>query len=187
MSSVLSLVMAAALAAGPAAPAGPTGGPYADPPFAGRCSWVSYGDGVAPPLNVAGRNPLCVEYSKRDITANNGGALAFLLAEPARFAVAVPACRYWQVDHWRFRVAGRDRPYLRWDGSYWFDRSGGSGGVRLTHFTLGGRPIGISGAAALLRPRFPKVADGLARYGRQAGTSGASVRLNPPEDAPCGI
>lgn len=184
MSGVLSVVLAATLAAGPA---GPTGGPYTDPPFAGRCSWVSYGDGVAPPLNVAGRAPLCVKYSKRDITADNGGALAFLLAEPARFAVAIPACRYWQVDHWRFRVAAAGRPFLRWDGSYWFDRSSGAGGVRLTGFRLGGRPIGISDAASLLRPRFPRLAGGLARYGRQAGESGASVRLNPPEDAPCGI
>lgn len=187
MSSVLSLVMAAAIAAGPAAPAGPAPGPYVDPSFAGQCSWVSYGDGVAPPLSLAGRNPLCVEYSKRDITAANGGALAFLLAEPARFAVAIPACRYWQVDHWRFRLSGGDRPFLRWDGSYWFDRSSGAGGVRLSGFTVGGRAVGISDAASLLRARFPRLAGSLARYGQKAGTSGMSVRLNLPEDAPCGI
>lgn len=187
MSSFLSLVMAAALAAGPTASTAPAPQPYADPGFAGQCSWVSYGDGVAPPLNIAGRDPLCVEYSKRNITAANGGALTFLLAEPARFAVAIPACRYWQVDHWRFRVSSGDRPYLRWDGSYWFDRSSGAGGVRLSGFTVGGKAVGISDAASLLRPKLPRVAKALARYGQKAGTSGMSVRLNPPKDVPCGI
>lgn len=186
MSSVLSLALAATLVAGPAGPPAPAPGPYTDPPFGHRCSWSSYGDGVAPPLNVAGREPLCVKYSKRDITADNGGALAFLLAEPARFAVAIPACRYWQIDHWRVRLSGGDRPLLRWDGSYWFDRSSGAGGVRLTGFALAGRPIGVGSAAALLRPRFPRLAGELARYGRQAGESGVSVRANLPEDLPCG-
>ena len=65
---------------------GPT--PYVAPPFAGDCTVHHVGEGEAPDLNGYPDDPLCVAYAKRDITLDNGGAVAFLLAEPSRFAIA---------------------------------------------------------------------------------------------------
>ena len=45
-------------------------------------------DGQAPDITAYPDDPLCVEYKKRDITADNGGAARFLAAEPSRFAIA---------------------------------------------------------------------------------------------------
>lgn len=181
-SKKLVLVLAAALVAGvvgvtgSAAAAGQDES-YANPPFAKDCTWHRYADGAwaAPPL--LREKTLCVEYSKRDITVDNGGAIMFLLAEPSRFAAALPACQYWQRDHWQVRLSAGHRPLLRWDGSYWFDKDHGAGGVRLTGFRLGGVPVGVGDAAAALRPSLPRVADLLDRYGDEAGESGISLDL----------
>ncbi|HWA66488.1 MAG TPA: hypothetical protein VG899_09000, partial [Mycobacteriales bacterium] len=105
----------------------PSFAPYRPPTF--HCPTVHYyGNGVAPPLaGLAGRT-LCVVYDKRDITVDNGGAIRFALAEPARFSVAAK-CQYWQRDHWRIRI---DRGYgeiVQWDGSYWWDLRNGYGGA----------------------------------------------------------
>src|SRR5919198_365589 len=76
--------------------------PFVEPPFTSACGAIHhFGEGVAPPIDGCAFDPLCVEYEKRDITATNGGAIDFLAAEPARFAIAIPKCRYWQQDHWR--------------------------------------------------------------------------------------
>ena len=104
--------------------------PYVDPPFAGLCTVRHFDEAEAPPLAGFADEPLCVEYEKRDITASNGGAIRFLAAEPARFAIAIPKCRYWQQDHWRIQLVPGGA-LIGWDGSYWFDKGDGAGGARL--------------------------------------------------------
>lgn len=153
-------------------------GPYAAPPFASECQFLRYGEGEQPPLGVAGRDPLCVEYAKRDITVDNGGAARFLLAEPSRFAVAGQACRYWQVDHWSVQVDRADTAVVTWDGSYWFDRTQGAAGARLRHLAVDGQPVGIATAAEAVRPVSSALADQLMRYA--GGSSGGGLALTPP-------
>jgi GMC oxidoreductase len=125
--STLVLVVAlllAVLSGGVARAGGPAPGPvqpYVAPPFAGQCSVHRFGEGVAPDPTAYPDDPLCVEYAKRDITVDNGGAIRFLLAEPTRFAIAVPKCQYWQQDHWSVQFSRGDVPVVRWDGSYWFE------------------------------------------------------------------
>ena len=117
----------------------PAPAPYVDPPF--HCKVHHYGNGKAPNPLKTKADPLCVEYNKRDITADNGGAARFLAAEPARFAVA-GKCQYWQQDHWRVRIDRGFGAIVRWDGSYWFDVTDGSGAAILRHFRIAGQPVG---------------------------------------------
>ncbi|MEU9130893.1 hypothetical protein AB0D08_22820 [Kitasatospora sp. NPDC048540] len=127
-----------------------------------------------------------MEYSKRDITFDNGGALRFLLAEPARFAVALSTCRYYQRDHWSVQSTTGATPYVAWDGQYWWDRSARRAGARLTGFRVDGRTVGIGDAVAALRAGgFADLADLLDDYGRSPGESGASVPL--PFDLRCAL
>lgn len=89
----LACVIALLAGAGPAHAAPPaatptsTVGGYTPPPFADGCTVHRFGEGEWPPLWLWFTDPLCVEYAKRDITADNGGALRFLLA--ARTASSV--------------------------------------------------------------------------------------------------
>ena len=127
--------------------------PFVEPPFAGECGSIHHFDeGEAPPVDGCAFDPLCVEYEKRDITAANGGAIDFLAAEPARFAVAIPKCRYWQLDHWRVQVSPGDPTVIGWDGDYWFDKRNATGAAELNNFTIGGQPASpaqVSGFAPL--------------------------------------
>jgi hypothetical protein len=154
----------------------PAPAPYVDPPF--HCAVVHhYGNGKAPdPLTVKD-DPLCVVYNKRDITADNGGAIRFLEAEPARFAVA-GKCEYWQRDHWRVRLDRGFGSVVKWDGSYWFDVTDGSGGAILRHFTIAGQPVGPTQAAAALKTVSPAMAKQIRKYGAgRSGGGGASIAL----------
>lgn len=160
--------------------------PFTEPAFAATCTWHSFGEGEQPPWWLVFANPLCVEYSKRDITFDDGGALRFLLAEPARFAVALSTCRYYQKDHWSVQTTTGATPLVAWDGQYWWDRSGERAGARLTHFRVDGQTAGVGDAAAALRAHgFPDVADVLDAYGQAPGESGATVSL--PFDARCAL
>src|SRR3954467_14474893 len=152
-----------------AAPAPPA--PYADPPFAGKCHFRHFGEGVAPPPAGYPDDPLCVDYAKRDITVDNGGAVRFLAAEPARFAIAARACRYWQTDHWSAQIDRGFTAVVRWDGSYWFDRGRGTGAVLTRNFRVAGQPVGAAQAAALVGTVSPDAAAQIRRYG--AGSHGA--------------
>src|SRR5207249_8825054 len=106
--------------------------PFVDPPFTTACGAIHhFGEGVAPPLDGCAFDPLCVEYEKRDITATNGGAIDFLAAEPARFAIAIPKCRYWQLDHWRVQVSPGAPTIVGWDGDYWVNKRNSTGAAEL--------------------------------------------------------
>lgn len=155
-------------------------GPYESPPF--RCRFARYAEGETPPLSETGRDPLCVEYQKRDITLTNGGAVGFVLAEPARFAVAAPACRYWQIDHWSVQVGPDDDAVLRWDGSYWFDKGAMTAAAAFRRFTLAGEPVSARRAADAVRPVSPALAGAIETYGVSGGFG---MGLAPVADASC--
>ncbi|MET7458505.1 hypothetical protein ABZT03_43195 [Streptomyces sp. NPDC005574] len=169
-----SLLMVGLAAASPAAAAA---APYRDPQFAAGCDWLHYAGGEAPPLWAWWRSPLCVEYDKRDITLDNGGAMEFLLAEPARFAAAVPSCRYYQIDHWSVQSTTGAVPWVAWDGQYWFDKPAGQAAAQLTNFRINGQTAGIGDVVQALRPSIPELADFLAAYGSDPGESGMSVTV----------
>jgi hypothetical protein len=153
-----------------AAPAGPPA-PYVAPPFADTCTVHRFHEGEQPPLDGYGEDPFCVDYRKRDITVDNGGAVRFALAEPARFAAAGRKCRYWQQDHWSIQVDRGFTAVARWDGSYWYDRGRGVGAVLLKNFRVAGQPVGARQMAALVGTVSPAAAEQIRRYG--AGSHGA--------------
>lgn len=168
-----------AIAVGPsgaaAAPAPPVA-PYTSPPF--HCHFVHFGNGVAPDPADTSQDPLCVDYDKRDITVSNGGAVRFLLSEPARFAAAVPKCQYWQRDHWSVQVSRPDGAIVRWDGSYWFDKGRGTGAALFRHFTVAGQPVGAWQVAGALEVISPELAALIRDYGAgPSGGGGASFWL----------
>ena len=162
--------LTAAASAAAAAPTPPS--PYTAPPFARHCHFRHFGEGVAPPASGYPDDPLCVDYAKRDITVDNGGALRFLAAEPARFAIAGKACRYWQLDHWSIQVDRGFTAIVRWDGSYWWDRGRGLGGVLMRNFSIAGQPAGADQAAAAVATVSPTVAAYIKAYGAGAHEAG---------------
>ncbi|WP_431772446.1 hypothetical protein [Streptomyces cucumeris] len=162
-----------------------TPGPFTEPGFAATCEWHRFGEGEVPPWQLMFRDPLCVEYSKRDITFDNGGALRFLVAEPSRFALAMVTCRYYQQDHWSVQTTTGSTPWVTWDGQYWWDKTRQRAGARLTHFKIHGISVGIGDAVAALRPTHPELADVLDEYGSEAGETGLTTTL--PYDLRCDL
>ena len=152
--------------AGTADAAGPA--PYVSPPFARHCTVHRFAEGVAPDLSKYPDDPLCVEYQKRNITVDNGGALAFLMAEPARFAIAVPKCQYWQQDHWRVQLDRHDQHLVAWDGSYWFDKGTGRAGAILRNLRVDGRPTDPGAVADLVATVSPALAQAMRTHGASA-------------------
>lgn len=162
--------------------------PFLPPPFAQVCDAVHhFGEAEAPPLDACTADPLCVEYEKRDITASNGGAVRFLAAEPARFAIAVPKCRYRQRDHWRVQLDPAGPLLVGWDGDYWFDKRSSSGGAKLDGFTIGGQPASPVQVADLIAPLDADMATIIRSYGTGPdGGGGASFAGTGFGDPTCG-
>ena len=149
--------------------------PFVEPPFDRQCGVVHhFGEGVAPPVDGCPDDPLCVEYEKRDITVTNGGAVDFLAAEPARFAIAIPKCRYWQRDHWRVQPSPGDPTIVGWDGDYWFNKRNATGGAELDNFTIGGQPAGPGQVADLIAPLDADMAQVIRSYGTGPGGGGGA-------------
>ncbi len=170
----------------PAAAVAASAAAFTEPSFADTCTWHTFGEGEQPPAWLMFADPLCVEYSKRDITVDDGGALRFLLAEPSRFALALTTCRYYQKDHWSVQPTAGVTPWVTWDGQYWWDLGAAQAGARLTNFHIDGQPVGIGDAVAALRAGgFTDVADALEEFGASSGESGATVSL--PFDLPCAL
>jgi hypothetical protein len=165
-------------------PASAPVGPYYAPPFAADCEVHQFGEGEVPDLSAYPDDPLCVEYAKRDITVDNGGALTFLLAEPARVALAAPACQYWQQDHWSVQLSRGNTPVVAWDGSYWFDKGTGQAGGQLANLTVGGQPMGVEQAARAVAIASPELAAVLRTYG-EGESSGLGADLGVPLDPTC--
>jgi hypothetical protein len=166
----------------PAAATTPSFAPYRHPTF--HCPVVHrYGNGVAPKPGALTGNTLCVEYNKRDITADNGGAVRFTLAEPARFAVA-GKCQYWQRDHWKIRIDRGFGTVVQWDGSYWWDLRNGYGAAILRNFRIAGTPVGPTQAAAAIEAVSPSLAAAFRKYGAGPG-GGFGARLTMPSGIGC--
>ncbi|MFC0057322.1 hypothetical protein ACFFMQ_33590 [Streptomyces actinomycinicus] len=159
--------------------------PFTEPAFATTCPWHHFGEGEIPPWWLMLHDPLCVEYSKRDVTFDNGGALRFLVAEPSRFALALVTCHYYQKDHWSVQTTTGATPLVTWDGQYWWDKTRQRAGARLSNFRIHGTSVGIGDAVAALRPAFPELADVLDEYGKDAGETGLTVPL--PFDLRCSL
>jgi hypothetical protein len=170
-----SVILLTMLMAGAAVAQVPAVGPYVDPPFAGECTFRHFDEGESPDFATDSADPYCVEYEKRDITASNGGAVRFLAAEPARFAQAIPRCRYWQQDHWRVQLTPDVGPLVQWDGSYWFDLGTGTAAGRLRNFRIAGQPAGVEQVAALFDLLAPDLAALLRQFGDGPGGGGGSV------------
>ncbi|MFL6240196.1 MAG: hypothetical protein ACJ735_11965 [Actinomycetes bacterium] len=176
---VLAVVSAAVALTGTAAVAAPSRpAPYAPPPFAADCHFRYFGEGVAPPVRGYKDDPLCVDYAKRDITVDNGGAVRFTRAEPARFAIATKPCQYWQVDHWSVQLDRGFTPVVRWDGSYWFDKGRGTGAVLMRNFRIAGQPVGAAQAASAVATVSPPLAAQIRKYGEGSGKSGGGMSFN---------
>jgi hypothetical protein len=169
------LALAGMLVGAPGASAQSPTAPYVDPPFGTECTFHHFDEGEAPPLDACTDDPLCVEYEKRDITVENGGAIRFLAAEPARFAIAIPKCRYWQRDHWRIQLQAGSTPLVGWDGSYWFNKGNGTGAARLRNFTINGQPADPEPVAALLDLIDPELAAVVRMYGDSPEGGGGSA------------
>src|SRR5919199_5932318 len=106
-------------------------------PFA--CTLQELGTGTSFPEPNA--DPFCVEYDKRHQNVTQLGVVDFLSKEPARVAVAGPKCFYFQRDHWVGSVVqdnDQTQTYA-WDGSYYFDKAKGTGGVYVENFSVGGQ------------------------------------------------
>ena len=181
------LLLVLAGAGVPSAQAAPTPDsgpqPYFAPPFADDCTVHHYGEGKAPDPATATDDPYCVEYRKRDITLDDGGAVAFLLAEPARFAAAGGKCAYWQQDHWSVQASRGQTAVIRWDGSYWYDQGAGQAASRVSHLTIGGEPATLKRAAREVAPYSPQLAAYFRRYGR--GGDGMGYAQPIPFDPAC--
>lgn len=160
----------------PAVASTPPVATYHDPPW--HCRFQHFGEDKAPRVGAKEPDPFCVDYAKRDITVDNGGAVRFAEAEPARFAAAGPACRYWQTDHWSVQIDRADGAVVSWDGSYWYDRGKGYGAAIVRHFHLAGQPVGAWQAAAALATVDPQLAAVIRSYGAgPRGGGGASFTL----------
>jgi hypothetical protein len=104
-------------------------------------------------------DPFCVEYDKTHQNVTELGVVQFLAQEPARFAAAGPKCWYFQRDHWVGSVVqgdGSTQTY-KWDGSYFFDKARGLGGVYIENFSINnqtGDPTQLPGFPDAWKPYF---------------------------------
>jgi hypothetical protein len=139
-----------------------------------RCQIQDVGTGTDFPRPSA--DPFCVEFDKARQNLTGLGLVDFLSREPARVAAAVPKCFYFQRDHWTGSVAQGQSPELwHWDGSYFFDKALGLGGVSVHNLRIGGVPMDASAyAPPPLKPFF-----------RAGGGGGAMLLLKTRPDPTC--
>ena len=177
MSGPARLLVAAVLGAALALP-GSVGAAGAPTGYDGHipfdCDLQELGTGTAFPHPDA--DPFCVEYDKTHQNVTELGVVQFISQEPARFAEAGPKCWYFQRDHWTGSVVqddGTTQTY-HWDGSYYFDKARGLGGVYVENFTINGKtgdPRTLPGFPDDWKPYF-----GPGKGGVQASDT---VRLDP--------
>jgi hypothetical protein len=135
-----------------------------------ECELQQLGTGTAFPHPDA--DPFCVEYDKRHQNVTELGVVDFLSQEPARVAAAGPKCWYFQRDHWVGSIVqddGATQTY-KWDGSYFFDKARGLGGVYIENFSINGQtgdPRALPGFPEEWKPYF-----GPGRGGVQSSDTG---------------
>src|SRR4051794_8102037 len=121
-------------------------------------------------------DPFCVEYDKTHQNVTELGVVDFLSQEPARVAAAGPKCWYFQRDHWVGSVVqddGTTQTY-KWDGSYFYDKARGLGGVAIDNFTINGK----TGDPRTM-PGFPEEWKPYFGPGKGGVQSSDSTRLQP--------
>jgi hypothetical protein len=175
---LLALIVTAALAAVPAAPADATG--------QAPTGW----NGVNPyqcVLQHAGLNetgpdpkadPYCVDFDKRQQNVTQLGFAQFLLKEPGRVAAAADKCFYFQSDHWRGSIIqddGSTKTY-EFDGHYFTNQATGDGGVWITNFNVNGKTFDPS--------EIPGIPQQYAQY-LGPGTGGVITRNDVPANPAC--
>ena len=149
-----------ALAASPslaAAAAAPQGAYDGSNPFV--CTVQDVGFGTAYPQPEA--DPFCVRFNKTRQNVTQLGVVDFLSQEPTRVAAASNKCFYWQTDRWRGSVVQEDASTetYGYDGSYFFDKARGAGGVYVENFRVAGQsgdPTAVPGFPPEYRPYFGK-------------------------------
>jgi hypothetical protein len=158
-------MMAAALAAAsPAVAQTGTSGWDGKNPF--ECTLQQAGTEAEVPNPEA--DPYCVEFDKRHQNVTELGVVEFLALEPARVAAASPKCFYFQHDHWVGSVVqgnAATQTYA-WDGSYFYDKARGTGGVYVENFTFNGQtgdPSALPGFPAEYKPFFGNGRGGVQR------------------------
>jgi hypothetical protein len=172
--------LAALLVAAPAAAAQGPAEPYdGRNPF--RCTLQQLGTGTEFPQPDA--DPFCVEYDKTHQNVTQLGVVEFMSQEPARVAAASPKCFYFQYDHWTGSVVqGQGPETYHWDGSYWFDKARGAGGVYVENFRIGGQsgdPSQLPGFPAEWKPYFSEGRGGVQAVGSVEADPRCATRPNP--------
>jgi uncharacterized membrane protein YgcG len=83
-------------------------------------------------------DPFCVEYDKTHQDISKLGLVKFMTKEPKRTSAAMNKCWYYQVDHWTGQIVAGDgsTETYHWDGTYFFDKRFGWGGVHVEHFSI---------------------------------------------------
>ena len=114
-------------------------------------------------------DPFCIEFDKTRQNVSELGIVDFLSKEPARVAAASPKCFYFQRDHWRASLVQDVPPAIyEWDGSYFFDKARGLGGVYVENFKIGGQtgdPRTIPGFPEEYKPHFGPGRGGVQKTG----------------------
>ena len=148
-------------------------------PFA--CTLQQLGTGTQFPEPDA--DPFCVEYDKTHQSVVEGGMAEFLAQEPARVAAASPKCFYYQRDHWTGSISDGQPPELyHWDGSYFFDKARGLGGVYVENFRIGGQtgdPTQIPGFPEELKAFFGEGRGGFQSSGEVQASAECAARPDP--------
>ena len=173
MRRLLAALLGGALLAVLAAPTAVAGlqGYDGSNPF--ECTIQNVGVGTSFPRPAD--DPFCVEYDKTHQNLTQLGLVQFLAQEPVRVAAAVNKCFYYQHDHWTGSVVQGDArtETYHFDGSYYFDKARGAGGVHVENFRIAGQtsdPTLIPGFPAEYRPFF-----GPGRGGIQLTSAGVDV------------
>ena len=168
------------LALAGAAGAQAAGTPYA--PYDGHipfnCELQQLGTGTDFPHPDA--DPFCVEFDKTKQNVTDLGLLDFAAQEPARVAAAAPKCFYYQRDHWTGSIVqGTEPETYHFDGSYFFDKATGSGGVRVDNFRIGGQPADASPfVPAAYAPYFGNGGGGALFQGEQGPDPTCAARVD---------
>jgi hypothetical protein len=172
--------LAALLVAAPCAAAQAPAEPYdGHNPF--TCTLQQLGQGTKFPQPDA--DPFCVEYDKTHQNVTELGFFQFLSKEPARVAAASPKCFYFQRDHWTGSVVqGQPPETYHWDGSYWFNKASGAGGVYVENFRVGGTamdPTTLPGFPAQYKQYFAGGKGGYQADGEVQADPRCATRPNP--------
>ncbi|HKP91832.1 MAG TPA: hypothetical protein VJT75_17830 [Thermoleophilaceae bacterium] len=173
LATVAAAVLAAALPHSAGAATG-IAGYDGENPF--DCTLQQLGGGTDFPEPDA--DPFCVEYEKRHQNVTQLGVVEFLSKEPARVAAAGPKCFYFQRDHWVGSIVqgNQQTQTYAWDGSYWYDKAKGVGGVFVENFSFNGQsgdPSALPGFPAEYKPYFSQ------------GRGGVRAENSVPVDPSC--